>query len=53
LVLYHLLLEAILPIYGLILVVVLIPYFLKTGYTNVCPIMRSMNVSTTEKTKHD
>ena len=38
--------DGILPIYGLIPVLILIPYFLKTGYTKVCPIMKAMNVST-------
>ena len=43
---YHFIAESILPIYGLIPVLILIPYFLKTGYTKVCPIMKAMNVST-------
>jgi hypothetical protein len=46
---YHFLLNPILPIYGLIIVVILIAYFLKTGYTKVCPIMKAMNVSTMKK----
>jgi hypothetical protein len=50
LVAYHFLLEAILPIYALIPVIILIPYFLKTAYTKVCPIMKSLNVSTIKKT---
>ena len=43
---YHFIGARILPIYGLIPVLILIPYFLKTGYTKVCPIMKAMNVST-------
>lgn len=49
LVAYHFLRDPILPIYGLILVVILIAYFLKTGFTRVCPIMKAMNVSTIKK----
>jgi hypothetical protein len=49
LVAYHFISEPILPIYGLIPVLILIPYFLKTGYTKVCPIMKAMNVSTAKK----
>ena len=43
---YHFIGDRILPIYGLIPVLILIPYFLKTGFTKVCPIMKAMNVST-------
>ena len=43
---YHFTGSGILPIGGLIPVLILIPYFLKTGYTKVCPIMKAMNVST-------
>lgn len=49
LVAYHFFFDPILPIYGLIPVLILIPYFLKTGFTRVCPIMKSMNVSTVKK----
>lgn len=49
LVAYHFLGESILPIYALIPVLILIPYFLKTGFTKVCPIMKAMNVSTVDK----
>jgi len=49
LVAYHFLREPILPIYALIGLVILIAYFLKTGYTRICPIMKSLNVSTTKK----
>lgn len=51
LVAYHFLADPILPIYGLILLVILIAFFLKTGFTKVCPIMKAMNVSTAEKQK--
>ena len=50
-VVYHFVFAPILPIYGLIPVIILIPYFLKTGYTKVCPIMKAMNVSTIDKVK--
>ena len=43
---YHFLSESILPIYGLIAVIIFIPFFLKTGITKVCPIMKAMGVST-------
>ena len=49
LVAYHFLREPILPVYVIIGLVILIAYFLKTGYTRVCPIMKSMNVSTMKK----
>ncbi len=49
LVAYHIIVESILPIYALIVVLILIPFFLKTGATKVCPIMKAMNVSTIEK----
>lgn len=49
LVAYHFLMEAILPLYALIPVIVLIPYFLKTGIERTCPIMKSMNISTAKK----
>ncbi|MBI2430224.1 MAG: DUF2892 domain-containing protein [Ignavibacteriales bacterium] len=51
LVAYHFILEAILPLYGLIPVIILIPFFLKTGLTKVCPVMKAMNVSTIKKSK--
>lgn len=46
---YHFIGDPILPIYGLIPAVILIPFFLKTGVTKVCPIMKAMNISTTKK----
>ena len=49
LVAYHFFREPILPIYALILLVILIAYFLKTGYTRICPIMKAMNISTMKK----
>ncbi len=48
---YHFIIEAILPLYGLIPVIILIPFFLKTGLTKVCPIMKAMNISTIKKEK--
>lgn len=50
LVAYDFIVDPILPIYGLIIAVVLIAFFLKTGFTRVCPIMKAMNMSTA---KHD
>ena len=44
--LYHFLRAPILPLYGLIPVLVLIPFFLKTGATRVCPVMKALGVST-------
>lgn len=38
--------EGILPIYGIIILVILVPFFLKTGITLVCPIMKAMDMST-------
>ena len=49
LVAYHFIMDPILSIYGLIPLIILIAYFLKTGFTRVCPIMKSMNISTTTK----
>lgn len=46
---YYFIIDSILPIYALILVIILIPFFLKTGITKVCPIMKAMNISTTKK----
>ncbi|MDP1677227.1 MAG: DUF2892 domain-containing protein [Bacteroidota bacterium] len=51
LVAYHFMSDAILPMVGLIVVIILIPFFLKTGLTKVCPIMKAMNVSTLKKEK--
>jgi len=49
LVAYHFILDPILSIYVLIPLIILTAYFLKTGFTRVCPIMKSMNISTTTK----
>ena len=43
---YQFAVDGILPIYALVPIGILIPLFLKTGITRVCPIMHSMNVST-------
>jgi hypothetical protein len=43
---YHFLVARILPLYGVLAVIVLIAYFLKTGVTRQCPIMKAMDVST-------
>jgi hypothetical protein len=47
---YHFIAEAILPMYALIPVIILIPFFLKTGITKICPVMKAMNISTIKKT---
>ena len=49
LVAYHFLGDSFLSIYTLIPLIVLIPYFLKTGITRSCPIMKAMDVSTVKK----
>ncbi|MEX2189548.1 MAG: DUF2892 domain-containing protein [Bacteroidota bacterium] len=49
LVAYHFLGDSFLSIYTLIPLILLIPYFLKTGITRACPIMKAMDVSTVKK----
>jgi len=49
LVAYHFLFDPILSIYTLIPLIILIPYFLKTGITRACPIMKAMDVSTSKE----
>lgn len=46
---YHFIIESILPIYAIILLIILIPFFFKTGTTKICPIMKAMNLSTLKK----
>jgi len=46
---YHFFFVSILPIYGLIPILILILFFLKTGITKVCPVMKAMNISTAGK----
>ena len=46
---YHFIFARILGLYALIAVIVLIAYFLKTGITRSCPIMKAMDVSTAGK----
>jgi len=46
LVVYNFAGSKILPIYLLIPVIILIPFFLKTGITKVCPIMKALKIST-------
>ena len=43
---YHFLRAPILPIYGLIPVIILVPFLLKTGVTRICPAMKAMKLST-------
>ncbi len=45
-VIYHFVGNGLFPVYILVVVIVLVPFFLKTGLTKVCPIMKSMGVST-------
>ena len=47
----HFMGESNFPLYGLVAFFILIPFFLKTGFTKVCPIMKAMNVSTIKKTE--
>ncbi len=49
LVIVHFAGDGILSIYTLIPTLILVPFFLKTGLTKVCPIMKAMNVSTLKK----
>lgn len=46
---YHFLSDSFLPLYAVIIIVILIPYFLKTGITRSCPIMKAMDVSTAKR----
>lgn len=43
---YNYAVETILPLYGVIILAILIPLFLKTGFTKFCPIMKGWGVST-------
>ena len=43
---YWFAMEKFMPWFGLIPLFILIPFFLKTGLTRVCPIMKSMGIST-------
>ena len=43
---YHFLRAPLLPLYGVIAVAILIPFFLKTGLTRLCPIMKALGIST-------
>ena len=47
--LFHFLGGPKIPVFELIALVILIPYFLKTGLTKVCPVMKFMNISTIKK----
>ena len=49
LVAYHFFGHRIFPIYGLIPVIILVPFFLKTGITKICPIMKALKISTIKK----
>ncbi|MEX2181601.1 MAG: DUF2892 domain-containing protein [Gemmatimonadaceae bacterium] len=46
---YHVIVSRFMGIYVLVAVIVLIAYFLKTGITRSCPIMKAMDVSTAGK----
>ena len=43
---YHFLRAPLFPPYVVIGVIVLIPFFLKTGITRVCPLMAALKIST-------
>lgn len=43
---YHFIVARVLPLYALIPVVVLVPFFLKTGATRICPVMKALGIST-------
>mgnify|MGYP003886938777 CR=1 FL=1 len=43
---YNFAVERLMPIYAAIPVFVLVPFFLKTGITRACPLMKSLNLST-------
>lgn len=43
---YHFFISAFLPIYGIVIVIVLIPLFLKTSLTGECPIYTGFKIST-------
>ncbi|MBT3254647.1 MAG: DUF2892 domain-containing protein [Candidatus Marinimicrobia bacterium] len=45
-VVYHFVGDGLFPIYLLVVVIILVPFFLKTGLTKVCPIMKAIGVST-------
>ena len=46
---YHFTMEKILSLYGLIPVIILILFFLKTGLTKVCPISKAFGINTAKK----
>ena len=45
-VVYHFVGDGLFPIYLLVVVIILVPFFLKTGLTKVCPIRKAIGVST-------
>lgn len=45
-IIYNCTIATILSLYGVIIVAILIPLFLKTGVTKFCPIMKGLGVST-------
>lgn len=51
LLIYHFMGNGYLPLYGIVVLLILIPLFLKTGFTKVCPIMKALNISTLPKEK--
>jgi hypothetical protein len=52
LVAYHFMDKRILPVYILISVLILIPFFLKTGITKICPIMNSLRENLARSKQH-
>jgi len=49
LVIFHFIGDGFLSIFILIPLLILIPFFLKTGFTKVCPIMKALNLSSVKK----
>ena len=45
----HFIGDGFLALYALIPIIILIPFFLKTGLTKVCPVMKALNISTVTK----
>ena len=45
----HFVFHPCLPLYAIVILVILVPFFLKTGITKVCPIMKAMGLSTSNK----
>jgi hypothetical protein len=42
----HFLFHPCLPLWAIVILFILVPFFLKTGITKVCPIMKALGIST-------